>query len=154
MAEIVEQADLEAHAIEEELADDTDKAAEEEIQAGIINVELNRDNLVKAFSLFAGKQKVSLVSLIRLLIPEVNGDQVSVTMTRQQEEFIGEIKIDWQAYLKQYFNNPAITLQFIIDETANTKRQAYTASEQFDEMLNEHELFRKMVNQFKLKLKQ
>lgn len=154
MAEIVEQADLEAQVIEESKAVEVDKPAEDDLQAGMVRVELNRENLIKAFSLFAAKQKVSLVSLIRLLIPEVNGDQVSVTMTRQQEEFIGEIKIDWQAYLKQYFNNPSITLQFIIDDTANTKRQAYTASEQFDEMLNEHELFRKMVNQFKLKLKQ
>lgn len=154
MAEIVEQADLEANAIEENQNDEAEKPAEDQVQDGAIRVELNHDNLVKAFSLFAAKQKVSLVSLIRLLIPEVNGDQVSVTMTRQQEEFIGEIKIDWQAYLKQYFNNPSITLQFIIDDTANTKRQAYTASEQFDEMLNENEMFRKMVNQFKLKLKQ
>ena len=75
-------------------------------------------------------------------------------MTVQQEEFIGEVKIDWQAFLKKYFNDAEITLQFAIDETANTTRKAYTASEQFEETLNESEIFRAMVNKFKLKLKQ
>ncbi len=120
----------------------------------IIAPELNQENVVKAFALFAVKQKVSIVSLIKLLIPEIKGKQVVVTMTVQQEEFIGEVKIDWQAFLKKYFNDAEITLQFAIDETANTTRKAYTASEQYEETLNESEIFRAMVNKFKLKLKQ
>ena len=99
--------------------------------------------------------KVSPLSDPRLtLIPEIKDKQVIVTMTVQQEEFIGEVKIDWQAFLKKYFNDHEISLQFAIDETANTTRKAYTASEQYEETLNESEIFRAMVNKFKLKLKQ
>lgn len=77
-----------------------------------------------------------------------------VTLSKQQEELIGEIKIDWQAFLKSYFNDYDITLVYQIDENAATERKAYTPSEQFEEMLSGHELFRQMVNRFKLKLKQ
>ncbi len=151
MAEIVEEADKSA---ENHLKETEEENQETEKVLTQVTVELNRDNLLKAFGLFAGRQKVSIMPLIKLLIPELTGKQVNVTMTKQQEEFIGDIKIDWQAFLKQYFNDPEITLLFTIDEKANTKRQAYTAAEQFEEMLGENELFRKMVNQFRLKLKQ
>ena len=134
--------------------EETIESIVEEISEVVVAPELNTENVSKAFVMFAVKQKVSIVSLIKLLIPEIKGKQVLVTMTVQQEEFIGEVKIDWQAFLKKYFNDSSITLQFAIDETANTTRKAYTASEQFEETMNEHEIFRSMVNKFKLKLKQ
>lgn len=127
---------------------------EQELVHSLIAPPLNKAEISKAFSLFADKQKVSIVSLIKILIPELQDKVISVTMTRQQEEFIGEVKIEWQAFLRQYFKDNEITIQFVIDDKANTQRRAYTASEQFEEMLNSNELFKKMVNQFKLKLKQ
>lgn len=151
MAEIVEEADKFAEAIQQNVID-LNPELEKPITS--IQVELNTDSIKKAMEMFASKQKVSLVPLIKLLIPEISNKQISLTMTKQQEEFIGGLKVEWQAFLKQYFNDNDITLNFIIDEKAITTRQAYTSSEQFEEMLAEYELFRKMVNQFKLKLKQ
>ncbi|MBL7837519.1 MAG: hypothetical protein JNM67_08385 [Bacteroidetes bacterium] len=110
--------------------------------------------MVKANAIFAEKQKVSLISLIKLLIPALEQKQIFLTLTKQQEEFIGELKIEWQAFLRQHFNDRAITLQFRIDEQAEARRQAYTPSEQFQEMMEENENFRKLVQMFKLKLKQ
>jgi hypothetical protein len=150
-AEILEkEEDIPTKELEAQIEQVIEKISDEVI----ISPELNQENMLKAFALFAVKQKVSIVSLIKLLIPEIKEKQVIVTMTVQQEEFIGEVKIDWQAFLKKYFNDPGITLQFAIDETANTTRKAYTASEQYEETLNESEIFRTMVNKFKLKLKQ
>ncbi len=115
---------------------------------------LTVDEVIKANAQFAEKQKVSLISLIKLLIPALDQKQVVITLTKQQEEFIGELKIEWQAFLRQYFNDRGITILIRIDEQAETKRQAYTPSEQFQEMLDDHENFRKLVQLFKLKLKQ
>lgn len=115
---------------------------------------LTVDEVIKANAQFAEKQKVSLISLIKLLIPALDQKQVIITLTKQQEEFIGELKIEWQAFLRQYFNDRGITILIRIDEQAETKRQAYTPSEQFQEMLDDHENFRKLVQLFKLKLKQ
>ena len=150
-AEILEkEEDIPVKEIEAQI----EKLVQEISEELVIAPELNQENTVKAFALFAAKQKVSIVSLIKILIPAIIGKQVVVTMTVQQEEFIGEIKIDWQAFLKKYFNDTEITLQFAIDQTANTTRKAYTASEQYEETLNESEIFRSLVNKFKLKLKQ
>ncbi|MEZ4805659.1 MAG: hypothetical protein R2852_09305 [Bacteroidia bacterium] len=152
MAEIVEEADKRKEIDEEdsivELKDEADKIAD-----GIALRTLDVENVSKAFEMFASKQKVSLVSLIKMLIPKISGNEVTVTMTKQQEEFIGDLKIEWQAFLKSYFKNPKITFNIEIDEKANTKRKAYTAAEQYEELLSENPLFKKMVNQFKLKLK-
>lgn len=137
-----------------EIRDDQIKPAIEQTDSVVIAPELNIENASKAFSLFASKQKVSVVSLIKLLIPKIQDKQITVTLTLQQEEFIGDIKIDWQAFLKRYFNDQDITLTFAIDETADTKRKAYTAGEQYEETINNNEIFKTMVNKFKLKLKQ
>lgn len=94
-----------------------------------------------------------MISLIKLLIPQLDANTVIVTLTKQQEEFIGDLKIEWQAFLRSHFDDKTITLQISIDDKANTKRKAYTQAEQFDEMMQENELFRQMVNRLKLKLK-
>ena len=150
IAEIVEDADkaIKEKAIEEEAEVETYHEPDK-----IIPV-LTVDEIIKANAQFAEKQKVSLVSLIKILVPALEQKQVIITLTRQQEEFIGELKIEWQAFLRQYFVDRGITLQIKIDEQAETKRQAYTPSEQFQEMLDENENFKKLVQMFKLKLKQ
>lgn len=150
IAEIVEDADkaIKEKALEEEAEVETYHEPDK-----IIPV-LTVDEIIKANAQFAEKQKVSLVSLIKILVPALEQKQVIITLTRQQEEFIGELKIEWQAFLRQYFGDRGITLQIKIDEQAETKRQAYTPSEQFQEMLDENENFKKLVQMFKLKLKQ
>lgn len=110
--------------------------------------------MILANSKFAEKQKVSIISLIKLIVPKLDNKIVIIPLTRQQEEFIGDIKIEWQAFLRTYFKDRAITLQFMIDDKLETKKVAYTASEQFKEMMDSNDQFRKMVNMFKLKLKQ
>ncbi len=149
MAEIIEEADNEHAKLPE--PESEPMLSEEPFKE--IGPELNVDNTSKAFAIFAEKQKVSIISLIKLLIPTINDNTVIVTLTRQQEEFIGDIKIQWQAFLRSHFKNPAIILQIRIDEQAETRRKAYTQSEQFEEMLEESEIFRQLVNRLKLKLK-
>jgi hypothetical protein len=151
IAEIVEEADKEHGKVLEELDEETELVVETVSQSLV--PDFNMENIGKAFALFADKQKVSIVSLIKLLIPALEGDVVIVTMTRQQEEFIGDIKIQWQAFLRNHFKNNSIILQIKIDEQAETHRKAYTPSEQFQEMLNENETFRQLVTRLKLKLK-
>jgi hypothetical protein len=149
MAEIIEASDKE-HEKLPELEEESMVSREPEIRLG---PELNFENAGKAFAIFADKQKVSIISLIKLLIPAIEGHIVTVTMTRQQEEFIGDIKIQWQAFLRDYFKLNTIVLQIKIDEKADTHRKAYTQAEQFQEMLDENEVFRQLVNKLKLKLK-
>lgn len=150
MAEIIEQSD----ALASEKEDEVESEAEQTDDSGKIYPELNAENLKKANNVFAEKQKVSIVSLVKLLEPQLSGEVVIITMTKQQEEFIGDIKIEWQSHFRSYFNNRKLILQIHTDEHIETKRQAYTPSEQFHEMLNENNLFRNMVQKFKLKLKQ
>jgi len=149
MAEIIEDADK-AHIEITEPENEILLSNEPHIHIG---PEFNLENTGKAFAIFADKQKVSIISLIKLLIPAIEGHIVTVTMTRQQEEFIGDIKIQWQAFLRDHFKNNSITLQIRIDEQADTHRKAYTQTEQFQEMLDENEIFRQFVNRLKLKLK-
>lgn len=153
IAEIVEEADHIAQEEKEKEADESTNLVQTEI-TGRIYPDFNVDNVIKSNAVFADKQKVSIISLIKLLIPVIESKQVIVTLTKQQEEFIGDVKIEWQAHLREYFNDRTITLLIRTDDNVETKRQAYTPSEQFREMMDENETFRKMVQKFKLKLKQ
>jgi hypothetical protein len=149
MAEIIEEADDEHEKIKVQESEPI-IAGEPEIRTG---PELNAENAARACDLFAEKQKIAIRPLIKMLIPSIDGLVVIITMTRQQEEFIGDIKIQWQVFLREYFNNHSIILQIRINEEADTKRKAYTQAEQFQEMLNENDLFKQLVNRLKLKLK-
>ena len=116
-------------------------------------IPLNIESLKQAFSDFAAKQKLSLVALIKLLDPIIQGQDIVVKMSKQQEELIGETKIEWQAYIRQYFRQNQLQLLFQIDETQELTAMAYTPSEQYAELANESDAFRDLVNQFKLKIK-
>ena len=116
-------------------------------------IPLNIESLKQAFSDFAAKQKLSLVALIKLLDPIIQGQDIVVKMSKQQEELIGETKIEWQAYIRQYFRQNQLQLLFQIDETQELTTIAYTPSEQYVELANESDAFRDLVNQFKLKIK-
>lgn len=153
IAEIVEEADHIAQE-EKEKENDEDNIIIQPDLSGRIYPEFNVDNVIKSNAVFADKQKVSIISLIKLLIPVIDNKQVIITLTKQQEEFIGDVKIEWQAHLREYFNDRSITLFIHTDDNVETKRKAYTPSEQFREMMDENEMFRKMVQKFKLKLKQ
>jgi len=151
MAEIIEEVD---HQIESKQEAEREEQVEITIEPGAIIPVLSIEELVKCNALFAEQQKVSIVSLIKLLQPSLNGKQVIIKLTKQQEEFIGDIKISWQAHLRDYFKDRSLTLNIVIDEVSETKKVAYTPSEQFREMLDSNADFRKLVNTFKLKLKQ
>ena len=114
---------------------------------------LSIESLKQAFSEFASKQKLSLVALIKLLEPSLNGNEIIIKMSKQQEELIGETKIEWQAYIRQYFKHNQLQLLFQIDESQELTAMAYTPSEQYTELANESDAFRDLVNQFKLKIK-
>lgn len=147
MAEIIEEVD---HLIEAK----QEEEIEIQIEPGAIIPVLSVEELIKCNAIFAEQQKVSIVSLIKLIQPVLNGHQVIIKLTKQQEEFIGDIKISWQAHLREYFKDRNLTLNIVIDEVSETKKVAYTPSEQFREMLDSNADFRKLVNTFKLKLKQ
>lgn len=149
IAEIIEEVDHDIQAKIEE-AEIIEPIIEE---GGFIPI-LTTEELIKCNALFAEKQKVSIIPLIKLLQPVIDGKQIIVSLTKQQEEFIGDIKINWQAHLRDYFKDRSLILQIKIDEVAETKRVAYTPSEQFREMLDNNNDFRQLVNTFKLKLKQ
>lgn len=152
IAEIIEESDK---TVSEKLEEVEITATEnQDFEPKVLIPVLTIDEVKAANAQFADRQKVSLISLIKLLNPILDQYQVIITLTKQQEEFIGELKIEWQAFLRQYFNDKRITLHIRIDEAADTRRQAYTPSEQFQEMLDENENFRKFVQKFKLKLKQ
>lgn len=152
IAEIIEETD---HIIQAKLEQEQEEQPVEfEIDPSTIVPVLTLDELALANAEFALKQKVSIAPLIKLVQSSLDGKQVSIKLTKQQEELLGDIKISWQAHLRQYFKDNTITLQIVIDDHTETKRQAYTASEQFKEMMDSNDIFRTLVNTFKLKLKQ
>ena len=116
-------------------------------------IPLSIEALKQAFAEFAAKQKLSLVALIKLLEPTFIDLDVFVKMSKQQEELIGETKVEWQAYLRQYFRQNNLQLQIKIDDSVVMQTLAYTPSEQYTELANESEAFRDLVNQLKLKIK-
>lgn len=147
MAEIIEESD-QISAIKNHGAEELQESGQNQT---LETPDFNLENIKKSFAIFAEKQKVSLISLIKLLIPELDEKEIIITLTRQQEEYIGNLKIEWQAWLRDWFSDPSITLQIKIDDSAHTARKAYTPKEQFDELMAENEHFRKMVRLFNLK---
>ncbi len=152
IAEIIEETDHIIQAKQEQ--EQEEQPIVFEIDPNTIVPVLTVDELALANAEFALKQKVSIAPLIKLVQFTLEGKLVNIKLTKQQEELIGEIKISWQAHLRQYFKDNGITIQIVIDDHTETKRQAYTASEQFKEMMDSNDTFRTLVNTFKLKLKQ
>ena len=68
-AEILEkEEDIPVKEIEAQI----EKLEQEITEELVIAPELNQENTIKAFALFAAKQKVSIVSLIKILIPAID----------------------------------------------------------------------------------
>ena len=142
MAEIVEQSDIKPD-IDEDLS-------EEKVQD---TPEFNLKNIKKINQLFASQVKVSVAPLIKMADMEISGMEIKVKLTEQQDSLLGELKIDWQTYLRNSFKDKNVKLNIIIHENQAIQRQAYTASEQFTELMNENEEFRNLVQTLKLRLK-
>lgn len=124
------------------------------IQQDKINVpEFNQENLQKSITEFAEFQKVSLKEFIKLLIPIIDGSKVVLTLTSQQDSMIEGIKIEWQKFLKVYFNDQNIQIKIEINNEASARKKAYTQTEQMEELMQSNENFREFVKLFKLRLK-
>jgi hypothetical protein len=147
MAEIVESSEV------KKLEDEVDDLIENVEMLDVPKLEINLENINKCNTKFADTQKVSIGSIIKLAQSNLDGKTINVVLTKQQEDFIGEVKIEWQAYIRAYFKDKSIVLQIQIDETQATIKKAYTSEEQFQEEIENNELFRKFVNKLKLKLK-
>ncbi len=115
--------------------------------------DFNQENVQKSINEFAELQKVSLKEFIKLLIPMIEGNKVVFTLTSQQDSMIEGIKIDWQKYLKVYFNNQNIQIKVDINNEASARKKAYTQTEQMDELMQTNENFKEFVKLFKLRLK-
>lgn len=114
---------------------------------------LNEANLIVANQSFGKTKPIALSSLLKILNYELDGDTINVKLTKQQIEKIGDHKIDWQIYLRQYFQINTITINFIEDNTIEAPKIAYTAAEQFKEMLEVNENVNELVKAFNLKIK-
>jgi hypothetical protein len=147
MAEIVESSEV------KKIEDEVDELIENVDMMGVPKLEINQENINKCNTKFADTQKVSIGSIIKLAQTKIDGSTIFIILTKQQEDFIGEVKIEWQAYLRAYFKDKSIVLQIQIDETQATIKKAYTAEEQFQEEIESNEMFRTFVNKLKLKLK-
>lgn len=115
--------------------------------------ELNQENLQKSINEFAEFQKVSLKEFIKLLIPTIEGNKIIFTLTSQQDSMIEGIKIEWQRFLKVYFNDQSIQIKVEINNEASARKKAYTQTEQLEELMQSNENFREFVKLFKLRLK-
>ena len=113
----------------------------------------NQDNLQKAINEFAEFQKVSLKEFIKLLIPTIDGNKVIFTLTSQQDSMVEGVKIEWQKFLKGYFNDQSIQIKVEINNEASARKKAYTQTEQLEELMQSNENFREFVKLFKLRLK-
>lgn len=147
MAEIVESSEV------KKLEDEIDDLIDIEEMKDVPKLEINQDNINKCNTKFAATQKVSIASIIKLAQFKIEDKTIIVLLTKQQEDFIGDAKIEWQSYLRAYFKDKGIVLQIQIDETQEGVKKAYTADEQFQEEIETNEMFRTFVNKLKLKLK-
>ncbi len=149
MAEIVEQADeiqLEQliHNVVEESKTENNYTASKPLDV---------ENAKQAFHIFAEKLSPSLKPLIRLLEPEIKGNNIAVKLTAQQIEMTEKIKVDWQFFLRQYFNLQSLFLEIRENNEIDTTRKAYTAKEQLDEMIAENPNILALIQKFNLKIK-
>lgn len=114
---------------------------------------LNESTLISANQSFGKSKPIALSSLLKILKFELDGPNINVHLTKQQIEKIGDNKIDWQIYLRQYFQLKDITLNFIEDNTVEAPKIAYTSAEQFKEMYDENKSVQDLVKIFNLKIK-
>jgi hypothetical protein len=113
----------------------------------------NETTLIAANQSFGKSKQIALSSLLKILKYEIDGHDVNVHLTKQQIEKIGDHKIDWQIYLREYFQIKEISLNFNEDNTVEAPKIAYTSAEQFKEMYDENKSIQELVKTFNLKIK-
>ncbi len=114
---------------------------------------LNETTLIAANQSFGKSKPIALASLFKILKYELVGTNINVHLTKQQIEKIGDHKIDWQIYLRQYFQLNEIVLNFNEDNSVEAPKISYTSAEQFKEMYDENKSIQELVKTFNLKIK-
>jgi hypothetical protein len=147
MAEIVEQAD----AIVLEKIEDG-KWEDEPLKERPV-IELNPANLGLAMAAFAEKLNPSASALIRMFQPVIAGNEVKVSMNKANINLTDGIKVEWQRFLREYFNSRDLILTIIEDESVVKNKVAYTQREQLDELVKEYPLVKDLLKKLNLKLK-
>lgn len=149
MAEIIEQVD---NIQLEQLIENT--VTESKIENEYIaSTPFVLENVKQAFHQFAEKLSPSIKPLIRLVEPEIKGNNVAVKLTAQQIEMTEKIRVEWQSFLRQYFNLQTLFLEIIENDEIDTTRKAYTSKEQLDEMIAENPNILALIQKFNLKIK-
>ncbi len=149
MAEIVEHADeIQVSELLAKIVQEPE--IQKEYKAHIL---FEIENVKTAFYQYAEKLSPSIKPLVRMVLPTINGNNVAVKLTAQQIEMIDKIKVEWQSYLREYFNLPNIFLEIIEDKEIDTTRKAYTSKEQLDELVIENPILIDLIQKFNLKIK-
>ncbi|NQW42136.1 MAG: hypothetical protein HQ463_01725 [Bacteroidetes bacterium] len=150
IAEIIEHSDemaLEEELVAMEVADEDYK-----VDAKIFPT-LTLENAKIALTEFSDKQTPALKTLLKMVDFEIEGNNLVVKLSLQQMEMTDKIKVEWQSFLRQYFNLKNLFLLIKESEDEITTRKAYTAREQLDEMLIENPELMSFIQKFNLKLK-
>lgn len=115
--------------------------------------ELNEVELIKTNALFAETCTVSIRGLIKIIPLELNQTEISFKVNDSQDMIIGDMRIQWQNFIRKHFDKPEINLNFVIDNSIEHKRMAYTAPEQLSEMLENNDKLKLLIDKFKLRIK-
>lgn len=115
-------------------------------------IEFKYDNIKLGIIEFAKTISISLAALIKVLTFDFEGFTINIRATQQQIDAIGDNKIDWQRFMRQYFKNNQIIINLVLDDEVVLEKKAYTQSEQLEEMLQENDNLKYLVNKLKLKI--
>lgn len=148
IAEIVEEADqIIAEKESEDITPETESVSTDAAPL------LSTENLKEAFEKFSKNFSASTAALIKMYTPQLSGNEVIVKMHKANINLLEPVKIEWQAFLKSYFDNNKIVLNIIEDDEIVKVAKAYTQREQLEEMAKENPLVKELVKKLNLKLK-
>ncbi len=138
---------------EKELKELIDNALNLEENSLKVMPELSQITIQESFKDFAAKQsKPSLKSLLGMLEPILEGEKlINLKINSQQDELIEGIKVDLKNFVKQYFSDKDINIQIEIDNSVEFKKFAYTDKEKLQELMEENEMVKTLVERLKLK---
>jgi hypothetical protein len=145
MAEVVIPAEI--------LEDAENTEVNEDNSIDITYPELNEDSISKANTLYADTCSISIKGLIKIIPFMLFENEIKLKVNDSQEMIISNLRGPWQSFLRKHFNDPNIDLIFEIDNTIEHKKIAYTSSEQFNEMIEDNDKLKQLIDKFKLKIK-
>lgn len=149
MAEIIEDSDQSVKEKEIEITEpNTDTLVSEKAYPAFTEANVN-----SAFASFSGKFSISTATLIKMYPPLLGNNEVSIKMHKANINLLEPIKVEWQAFLRDYFGNKQLTLTIIEDDEIIKNTKAYTPREQLEELAKENPLVKELVKKLNLKLK-